>query len=127
MPWGPKPGPGVRGGVWEQRLGDGGVFWGVVRGEGLGEAPGAEEEEGRRWLRRRVTRDSRLWGRLETEEAAPGFWMERREEDRPSPNRGDNGKEERGREKEQGKKEGGRVRQEEQEREGWSRKDKHVR
>lgn len=38
------------------------------------------------------TLDSRLWDRLETEEAAPGLWRERREEDRPSPNRGDNGK-----------------------------------
>lgn len=51
-----------------------------------------EEEEGRRWLRSMETRDSRLWDRLETEEAAPGLWRERREEDRPSPNRGDNGK-----------------------------------
>lgn len=59
--------------------------------------PGAceeEEEEGRRWLSRTETLDSRLWERLETEEeeAVPGLWRERREEDRPSPNRGDNGK-----------------------------------
>lgn len=69
-----------------------GVFCGVVRGEGPGEAPVLLEEEGRRWLSRMETRDSCLWDRLEIEEAAPGLWRERREEDRPSPNRGDNGK-----------------------------------
>lgn len=47
-----------------------------------------EEEEGRRWLSRTETLDSRLWERLETEEGDPGLWRERREEDRPSPNRG---------------------------------------
>lgn len=51
-----------------------------------------EEEEGRRWLSRTETLDSRLWGRVESEEAAPGLWRERREEDRPSPNREDKGK-----------------------------------
>lgn len=57
-----------------------------------GPGPVLEEEEGRRWLSRTETLDSRLWERLETEEAAPGLWRERREEDRPSPNRGDNNK-----------------------------------
>lgn len=48
-------------------------------------------EEGRRWLSRTETLDSRLWGRLEGEEEedGPGLWSERREEDRPSPSRGD--------------------------------------
>lgn len=50
-----------------------------------------EEEEGRRWLSRTETLDSRLWGRLESEEVAPGLWRERREEERPSPNMGDKG------------------------------------
>lgn len=50
-----------------------------------------EEEEGRRWLSRTETLDSRLWGRLESEQVAPGLWRERREEDRPSPNIGDKG------------------------------------
>lgn len=56
-----------------------------------GECPVLEEEEGRRWLSRTETLDSRLWGRLESEEVAPGLWRERREEDRPSPNTGDKG------------------------------------
>lgn len=64
----------------------------MERGEGPGAGPLLEEEEGRRWLSRMETLDSRLWERLETEEAAPGLWRERREEDRPSPNRGDKGK-----------------------------------
>lgn len=50
-----------------------------------------EEEEGRRWLSRTETLDSRLWGRSESEEVVPGLWRERREEDRPSPNIGDKG------------------------------------
>lgn len=50
-----------------------------------------KEEEGRRWLSRTETLDSRLWGRLESEEVAPGLWRERREEDRPSPNVGEKG------------------------------------
>lgn len=62
-------------------------------GERPEEEPALEEEVGRRWLSRTETLDSHLWDRLVTEEAAPGFWRERREEDRPSPNRGDNGKE----------------------------------
>lgn len=69
-----------------------------------------EEEDGRRWLSRMETRDSRLCGRLEAEEAAPGLWRERREEERPSPSRGDNGKKEKeGRERRKRKK-------------GWNRK-----
>ena len=60
-----------------------------------GACPVLEEEEGRRWLSRMETLDSRLWERLETEEDVPALWRERREEDRPSPNRGDNGKRER--------------------------------
>lgn len=60
-----------------------------MRDEEPGECPVLEEEEGRSWLSRTETLDSRLWERLETEEAAPGLWRERREEDRPSPNRGD--------------------------------------
>lgn len=72
------------------------------------ECPGLEEEEGRRWLSRTETLDSRLWGRVESEEAAPGLWRERREEDRPSPNREDKGKgeerEKKGKEMEEEKK-----------------------
>lgn len=49
------------------------------------------EEDGRRWLSRTDTLESCLWKRLETEEADPGLWRERREEDRPSPIEGDNG------------------------------------
>lgn len=63
----------------------------MLRNEGPGEGP-LLEEEGRRWLSRMETLDSRLWERLETEEVAPGLWRERREEDRPSPIRGDKGK-----------------------------------
>lgn len=78
-------------GLWEC-LNDAGVFCGVERGEGSGDAPVLEEEEeGRRWLSRMETLDSLLCDRLETEEA-PGFWRESREDDRPSPNRGNNGK-----------------------------------
>lgn len=81
-----------------------------------------EEEEGSRWLRRTETLDSRLWERLEIEEAAPGLLRERREEDRPSPNRGDKGKKgERWREKEGGKEDGGGERDK-----GWSRQEKHM-
>lgn len=58
-----------------------------------------EEEEGRRWFSRTETLDSRLWGRLESEEEAPGLWRERREEERPSPNMGDKGIKRRGEEK----------------------------
>lgn len=64
----------------------------MVKGEGPGKSPVLEEEEGSRWLSRTETLDSRLWDRLDTEDAVPGLWRERREEDRPSPNRGDNGK-----------------------------------
>lgn len=64
----------------------------MERGEGPDDSPVLEEEEGRRWLSRTETLDSRLCDRLETEEPAPGLWRERREEDRPSPNRGNNGK-----------------------------------
>lgn len=72
-----------------------------MKGEWPGMCP-EFEEEGRSWLSRTETLDSRLWDRLEREEDAPGLWRERREEDRPSPNRGDNGKKgenRRGREK----------------------------
>lgn len=72
-----------------------------MRGEGPEEDPALEEEEGRRWLSRTETLDSHLWDRLMTEEAAPGFWRERWEEDRPSPNRGVNGKERKKRGKEE--------------------------
>lgn len=85
-------GDGLR---WERRK-DKGVFCGVLWGEGPGDSPVLEEEEGRRWLSRTETLDSRLWDRLETEEANPGLWRESREEDKPSPNRGDNGKKRRG-------------------------------
>jgi len=65
----------------------------VVRSAGPGTCPVLEEEEeGRRWWSRMETLDSLLWERLVTEETAPGLWRERREEDRPSPNRGDNGR-----------------------------------
>lgn len=58
-------------------------------GEGPGQDPKLEEE--RRWLSRMDTLDSRLWDRLEPEEDDPGLWRESREEDRPSPNREENG------------------------------------
>lgn len=58
-----------------------------------------EDEEGRRWFSRTETLDSRLWGRLESEEEAPGLWRERREEERPSPNMGDKCIKRRGEEK----------------------------
>lgn len=65
----------------------------MLRGEGPEDSPLLKEEEGSRWLSRTETLDSRLWERLETEEDDdPGLWRERREEDRPSPNTGDNGK-----------------------------------
>lgn len=67
----------------------------MVKDEVPRECPVLEEEEGRRWLSRTETLDSRLWGRLETEDD-PGLWRERREEDRPSPNRGDKDKKGRG-------------------------------
>lgn len=72
------------------RLGAG-LFWGVAWPEEPGVLP-AVLDEGRRWLSSTETLDSRLWGRPEgeaEEEGAPGLWRERREEDRPSPSRGD--------------------------------------
>lgn len=81
-----------------------------------------EEEEGRRWLSRTETLDSRLWERLETEEAAPGLWRERREEDRPSPNRGNKGKKGRG----EGKEKRRERRRRRKRNKGWSREEKHM-
>lgn len=81
MPWGPGPEE------WRQGAG---LFWGVAWPEEPGVWPVLEE--GRRWLSRTETLDSRLWGMLggeEEEEDGPGLWSERREEDRPSPSRGD--------------------------------------
>lgn len=97
MPWGPVgPAP------WEVWRPGAGLFWGVS-----GVWPVLEE--GRRWLSRTETLDSRLWGRLqgEEEEDGPGLWSERREEDRPSPSRGDT------RQKEKKRKRGGRRRKKE--------------
>lgn len=79
-----------------------------------------EEEEGRRWLSRTETLDSRLWGRLESEEVAPGLWRERREEDRPSPNRRQRHKRRR-EEKEKGR------RRSKKSNKGWKRERKHMR
>lgn len=53
--------------------------------EELGDNPVPFEEDGRRWWSRTDILESCLWERLETEEADPGLWRERREEDRPSP------------------------------------------
>lgn len=78
-----------------------------------------EEEEGRRWLSRTETLDSRLWGRLESEEVAPGLWRERREEDRPSPNIGDKGI--------RGEEEGKGKRRSKKSNKGWKRERKHMR
>lgn len=78
-----------------------------------------EEEEGRRWFSRTETLDSRLWGRLESEEETPGLWRERREEDRPSPNMGDKGIKRRGEEK------GGRRRRKKSNK-GWNREGQHM-
>lgn len=93
-----------------------------MRDEEPGKSPVLEEEEGRRWLSRTETLDSCLWGRLETEEADPGLWRERREEDRPSPNRGDKCK--------KGRIEGREKRRERRRRKkrnkGWSREEKHM-
>lgn len=75
-----------------------------MRGEGPGDNPVFEEEEGRRWLSRTETLDSRLWDMLETDEVVPGLWRERREEDRPSPIRGENGKKGRDRRREKRRK-----------------------
>lgn len=79
-----------------------------------------EEEEGSRWLSRTETLDSRLWDRLDTEDAVPGLWRERREEDRPSPNRGDNGKKKKKKEiREGGRRRGKANRGKRGLREGW--------
>lgn len=86
------------------------------------ECPVLEEEEGRRWLSRTETLDSRLWGRLETEEADPGLWRERREEDRPSPNRGDKDKKGRGEERKKRRE----RRRRKKRNKGWSREEKHM-
>lgn len=85
------------------------------------ECPVLEEEEGRRWLSRTETLDSRLWGRLETEDD-PGLWRERREEDRPSPNRGDKDKKGRG----EGRKKRRERRRRKKRNKGWSREEKHM-
>lgn len=77
-----------------------------------------EEEEGRRWLSRTETLDSRLWGRLESEQVAPGLWRERREEDRPSPNIGDKGIKRRREERKET--------EEEKSNKGWNREGKHM-
>lgn len=84
MPWGlGRPAP------WEEWRPGAGLLWGVAWPEEPEVWPVLEE--GRRWLSRTETLDSRLWGRLEGEEEedGPGLWSERREEDRPSPSRGD--------------------------------------
>lgn len=86
MAWGP---PWGLGGLGEERRKKVGVFCGVLRGEWP-----EEEEEGRRWLSSMDILDSCLWNWVEAEDDAPGLWRERREEDRPSPNRGNNGKKE---------------------------------
>lgn len=100
----------------------------MLRREGPDDGPVLEEEEGSRWLSRTETLDSRLWERLETEEAAPGLWRERREEDRPSPNSGDKGKKGRGKGKEKMRKRRKRRqrRQRRKRNKGWSREEKHM-
>lgn len=94
---GPAPAPWVHARCLLEKRKEAGLLCWALRNEGSGGGPLLEEEEGRSWLSRTETLDSCLWGRLETEEDAPGLWRERREEDRLSPNRGDKGKK-RGRE-----------------------------
>ena len=99
----------------EAHRSEGGVLWGVVKGEAPVAAAAAEEEvedkeEGSRWLRRTATRDSRLWDRPPMAAHGPGFCRERREVDRPSPN----GRRQRGRGQTRGKgAEGGKEEEEE--------------
>lgn len=88
-----------------------GLFWGV--------AWTVLEEEGRRWLSRTDTLDSRLWGRPEEEEEdGPGLWSERREEDRPSPSRGDTTQKKKKKEQGEEEKKGKRRNK------GWSKEEK---
>ena len=123
-------------GDWETHRSEGGVLWGVVKGEAPVVAAAVEDkEEGSRWLRRMATRDSRLWDRPPMVAHGLGFWRERREEDRPSPNgrqqggggertRGKGEGAERGRDVEKGKR-GGTRREEQEER--WSKGENSMR